>query len=281
MIPISANSTTINKVMLFNLLNELGYKDIKDYQSKNGLIADGLFGIKYYTTLYNQLLKVVNMNFEGYYFKEVHPKKQIIWHHSAGWDNARGMFEWWKSDGKTHVAPSIGITDDGVISKGFDESFWAASIGCDAKTFTSNGVPLIWNSTKTMVINNLLLDQGAVAMEICNWGNLIEKNGSLYSWADTKVPREKAIELNYKTYKYFEKYTDAEVKATKYWTLLNAIRFNIPLTYNYEDMFKVSKKALSGQAGLYTHNSYRFDKSDVSPQESIIQAAKELELYMK
>ena len=281
MTPISESTTTINKTMLFNLLHELGYKDIKDYQSKNGLVVDGLFGMMSYTKLYNQILKVVDMNFEGYYFKEVYPKKQIIWHHSAGWDNARGMFEWWKSDGKTHVATSIGITDDGVVSKGFDESFWAGSIGCDAKVFTSNGIPLIWNSSKTMVMNNILLDQGAIAVEICNWGNLIEKNGNLYSWSDTLIPRDKAVELNYKTYKYFEKYTEAEVKSLKYWTLLNAIRFNIPLFYSYEDMFKVSKKALSGQPGLFTHNSYRFDKTDVSPQDSVIKAAKELELYMK
>lgn len=278
---ISINTTDLNKTLLFNLLEELGYTDIKDFQSKNGLDDDGEFGPMSYNVLYNQLLKVVDVPFTNFYFRVPTTKKQIIWHHSAGWDNARGMFEWWKKDGATHVATSIGIVDDGTIYKGFDEQYWAASIGCGSKVFSDNNIPLIWNNNKSMVLNNVILDQAAVAVEVCNWGSLKEKNGKIYSWADVEIPKDKVVELNYKGCKYYEKYTEAEYKSLKYWTLLNAIRFNIPLTYSYDDMFSVSKKALSGEPGLFTHNSYRFDKTDVSPQEGIIRIAKELELYMK
>lgn len=268
-----------SKNILMNLLSELGYIDIKDFQNKNGLVSDGLFGSKSYSKLYSILLKVEEVPFEGFYFKAAYQKKQIIWHHSAGWDNARGMFDWWKNDKVQHVATSIGISDDGKIWKGFDESFWAASIGATVDIFNKNGIKLIYNGG--FVANNIMLDQAAVAVEICNWGNLTEKGGKLYSWANAEIPKEKAIELNYKGTKYYEIYTDAEIKSLKYWTLLNAMRFDIPLVYNHDDFWSVSKKALSGERGLFTHNSYRNDKTDVSPQPKLIEMAKSLQLYDK
>jgi hypothetical protein len=62
---------------------------------------------------------------------------------------------------------------------------------------------------------------------------------------------------------------------------LNAIRFQIPVDYSYDDFFKVSKKALSGQKGVFTHNSYRSDKSDVSPQPKLIKMAESMIEYTK
>lgn len=276
---IKDDTNTISKRILMNLLFELGYSGIKDFQSKNGLTADGLFGMMSYNKLYSILLKVENVDFEGHYFKAEFPKKQIIWHHSAGWDNARGMFDWWKTDKVTHVATAIGISDDGKVWKGFDEKFWAASIGCKIDVFQNNGITLQYRNGR--VINNQALDESSVAVEICNWGSLTEKDGKLYSWANVEIKKEKIIELNYKGVKYYEIYTDNEIKALKYWTLLNAMRFDIPLDYNYDDFFSVSKKALSGEKGVFTHNSYRSDKNDVSPQPKLIEMAKSLIDYTK
>jgi hypothetical protein len=218
------------------------------------------------------------MNFTDF-IKQQDPKRQIIWHHSAGWDNARGMIDYWQNDARRGVATAIGITDKGELYRAFDESYWGGSIGCDAKTFIQHGIPLIYQNGS--VANNQLLDRSAVAVEVCNWGSLTEREGKLYSWANALVPREKAIELNYKTVKFYEAYTEKEITTLKLWTLLNSVRFNIPLEYNEEDMWQVSKNALSGKPGLYTHNSYRWDKSDVSPQPALINMAKDLVNYTR
>ena len=281
---IKHNSTNLGAKILFNLLSELKYSDIRDFQRKNNLTADGLFGMKSFEGLYKKLLKVVDVNFESYYFKSTYQKRQIIWHHSAGWDNARGMFEWWKQDGRVHVATSVGITDNGTVWRGFDEKYFAASIGCSSSVFKAHNIPLKYGKNSMgnwYVSNNLTLDKGAVAVEICNWGNLTEKDGKYYSWANAEVPSSKVVELNYKGYKYFEKYTSAEIKALKYWTLLNAIRFDIPVNYNEDDFWTVNKNALSNVSGVYTHNSYRQDKTDVSPQQNLIKMAKSLGKYMR
>ena len=113
---IQQNSTpSTSSIILNNLLAELGYSDIKDFQNKNGLKVDGQFGDKSFNLLYHTLLKVIDVSFEGSYHKSIHQKNQIIWHHSAGWDNARGMFQSWQNDNKEHVATAIGINDKGEV----------------------------------------------------------------------------------------------------------------------------------------------------------------------
>lgn len=281
---ITQTNTSIGSKILFNFLKELSYTDIKDFQSKNKLTVDGIFGLVSYNTLYNSILTVKSVEFESNYWKSDYPKQQIIWHHSAGWDNARGMFDTWKRDGRTHVATAIGITDDGTIYRGFDEMYWASSIGCKQEMFAAMGIKpkqIQDKSGKWISSNNQILDMGAVAVEVCNAGCMKkDAEGNIKTWFDAVLPKEKVLKLKYKGYDYFEKYTSEEIESLKKWTILQAIRFDIPLTYSHDDMWKVSKKAMNGEKGLFTHNSYREDKTDVSPQPLLIEMAKSLELYM-
>lgn len=283
---IRRRNESIASRILFNFLDELGYKDIYSFQKQNRLKADGIFGIKSYTRLYHLVLNVTDLNFDDAFKEYAYTKKQIIWHHSAGWDNARRMFEIWKNDKRGDVATAIGINDDGKVYRGFDEKYWAASIGCKANYFAKFGIPLKTErnrkSGKYFYSNNRNLDRGAVAVEICNWGYLTKKKVRCYSWAGTFVKKEKVIEIDkYRGKQYFERYTDAEIETLRKWTILMAIRFNIPIVYNEHNFWEVNKSALSGKAGLYTHNSYRYDKIDVAPQPHLIKMAKELKYYMK
>ena len=52
-------------------------------------------------------------------------------------------------------------------------------------------------------------------------------------------------------------------------------KYNIPLTYN-EDIWDVTTRALKGDAGVFTHNSVRYDKIDVTPQPKLIEMLKSL-----
>lgn len=287
MILIKNTDKTSRSNILKNLLKEIGYASIEEFQRAMYLTVDGLFGMKSYTALYNRLLDVELYNFEGYYFKEAYEKRQFIWHHGAGRDNARGMFEWWKIDNVTHVATAAGVTDSGKLSLGFDERHWAASIGCGVRSFMEFNIPITyeqWYNHKkqiwqTISSNNRNLDRHAVAIEICNWGQLSKRGDKYYSWANTEVPADKVIEIPFRNARYFERYTSKEIETLKYWTLLNAMRFDIPLDYNEVNMWEVNKDALSGKPGLYTHCSYRHDKTDVYPHPELITMAKSLNSY--
>ena len=52
--------------------------------------------------------------------------------------------------------------------------------------------------------------------------------------------------------------------------------YSIDLTYKEDDMWTVSTRALKGEGGVYTHNSYRKDKSDIHPCPRMIAMLKSL-----
>ncbi|MCU0448198.1 MAG: hypothetical protein MUE85_25125, partial [Microscillaceae bacterium] len=164
-------------------------------------------------------------------------------------------------------ATAVGTTNDGTLVRGYDEECWAYHIGT----------------------GNWALEQGSVGIEICNWGALETREGQHYTWVNDYGKRGRGvilehnlvIELNYKNYQYYERYTDAEINTVKYWTLLNAMRFGIPLKYSEKDMWQVSNNALSGKPGLYTHNSFISWKTDISPQPKMIAMLKDLKEYEK
>lgn len=274
---ITKESTTYAAKYLFRLLSELGFKSIEAFQESNNLSVDGIFGKRSYTSLYNSILNVKRIKFDGYYFKHGFKKKQIVWHHSAGWDNARSMFQWWKVDKRKHVATSIGITDDGTIYKGYDESYWAYHLGLNSRVLSSFKIPLVtpYGYHKT------LIESHSVAVEICNWGQLAKRDGKFYSWANVEVPSEKVDEIAYRGGQYFERYTEAELSSLKYWTLLMAIRFDIPLTNGPDTLFRLDRGALEGKEGLYTHCSFRADKTDLYPSKEVLALIEELNNYHK
>jgi len=79
----------------------------------------------------------------------------------------------------------------------------------------------------------------------------------------------------YKGYFAFEKYTDEQIESLRKLLLYWGDIYNIPLDYN-DDMWSINVKALSGQSGIWTHVSYRVDKSDCHPQPELIQMLKSL-----
>ena len=262
------NETSIRRTILGNLLSELNFNSIRDFQKHFGLLMDGKCGRITYNALYKTILNVEEVDFfEGSYWRQTYPKNQIVWHHSAGWDSNRRMFESWKFDRRWHVATAVGIQDDGSIMRGYDEQYFAVHIG----------------AYDMRLPNYYKLERQSIGVEVCNWGWLTYRFGKYFSWTNVEIPEEKVIELNYKQQKYFEKYTDQEMETLKYWTILNAMRFDIPLDYRADDMWEYSKNAVQMVPGIYSHNSYdnRGWKTDVSPQPHLIEMAKGLIEYTR
>jgi len=185
-------------------------------------------------------IKQVPMS-ESQYIKKETKKLQIVLHHTAGNSSGPGVIK--------------------ISSK-----YWGYHLGIKPDVFRAMGVP--YRS----------LDPNAIGIEICNWGPLEKVNGKYYNYVDRIVPTDQVCELPvpYKGHKYYHAYTDAQIESVRqlliYWNII----WNIPITYNENDMWKVSKNALTAVPGLYTHNSYRKDKSDISPQPKMIEMLKSL-----
>ena len=211
---------------------------------------------------------------ESQYIKEVTEKKQIVLHHTAGNSSGVGTIKMWDADDRGRIATCVTIsgkgqskdTYDGEICQAFSSKYWGYHLGLKRDIFKAKGVP--YKS----------LDPHAIGIEICSWGPLDKVNGKFYNYVDREVPADQVTELAtpYKGYKYYHRYTDAQIESVKqlltYWKNL----YGIDITYREEDMWTISTRALQGEGGVFTHNSYRKDKSDIHPCPRMIAMLKSL-----
>lgn len=219
-------------------------------------------------------IKQVPMS-ESQYIKKETKKLQIVLHHTAGNSSGPGVIKMWDNDDRGRIATCVTIsgkglskdTFDGEICQAFSSKYWAYHLGLKPDVFRAMGVP--YRS----------IDPNAIGIEICNWGPLrLKSDGKYYNYVDRVVPANQVCELSvpYKGHKYYHAYTDAQIESVRqlliYWNKI----WNIPITYNEDDMWNISKNALTLTPGLYTHNSYRRDKSDISPQPKMIEMLKSL-----
>ncbi|HBG71409.1 MAG: hypothetical protein A2W93_14250 [Bacteroidetes bacterium GWF2_43_63] len=211
--------------------------------------------------------QVTKLNFNEHIAVET-KKNIVVIHHSAGWDNARGMYDWWRNDKYNGVCTAYGIVDSGEIFEGFDPKFWGYAINPGG-----GNVPAKY---KTKAHDKFLNSQ-AVQIEICNWGALTEKGGKLYSWSGAVVDPSRAIYYKdgFRGFKWFERYTLAEIESLKNLLLWFHTEFGISLEY-HEDMWDTSTRALDGEPGIWAHVSYRPDKSDAHPQPELIEMLRSL-----
>lgn len=210
---------------------------------------------------------------ETQYFKEEIKKSQIVLHHTAGNSSGVTTIQNWNEDDRGRIATCVTIsgngvsknTFDGEICQAFSSKCWGYHLGLKQDVFRAKGV-----AYKS-------LDPIAIGIEICNWGPLEEKNGKFYNYVDREVPADQVCVLDkpYKGFKFYHAYTDAQIESVRqllvYWNQVHGI----DLTY-HEDIWDVSVRALKGENGVFTHNSYRKDKSDVSPQPKLIAMLKSL-----
>jgi len=204
------------------------------------------------------------------YFQEEHPKKQIYLHHTAGNASGEAVFLGWSSNSE-RIATCVSISGigkncvDGQIVQGFSSKYWAYHLGLKQDVFTKAGVK--YQS----------IDKISIGIEICNWGQLTLKDGKFYNYVNREVPASEVctLEKPYKGFKYYHNYTDAQIASVKELLLLWKETYKIPLSYN-EDIWDISKRALSGEPGVYTHNSVRKDKVDIYPHPKMIEMLKSL-----
>jgi hypothetical protein len=211
---------------------------------------------------------------ESQYIKEETKKTQIVLHHTAGNSSGVGTIKMWDADDRGRIATCVTIsgkglsrdTYDGEICQAFSSKFWAYHLGVKGDVFRANGVPAI------------SLDKLSIGIEICSWGPLEKKGDKFYNYVNREVPADQVTELAtpYKGHKYYHRYTDAQIESTKNLLMYWRDTYGINLTYREEDMWSVSKKALRGENGVYTHNSYRKDKTDIHPCPRMIAMLKTL-----
>lgn len=223
-------------------------------------------------TLDTSKIKQVPLN-KDEFFQEEHEKTQIVLHHTAGNSSGVSTAKAWDADKRGRIATCVLIsgkgaknTTDGEIVQVFSSKYWAYHLGIKQEVFKAYKVPA------------KVLDKTSIGIEICNWGPLEKVGDKFYNYVDQEVKAEDVCVLDepYKGFKYWHAYTDAQIESVRqlllYWNEL----YNIPLDFDYAKMFSVSTDALKNVPGLYTHNSYRKDKTDIYPAPKMIEMLKSL-----
>lgn len=214
------------------------------------------------------------------YYKTVHQKNQVVLHHTVSGAGISGDVSHWIKN-QYRIGTCVIVDREGTINQLFSSQYWAYHLGLKRKHFQDLG------------LKYQDLNKTSIGIELDNWGGLVQRNGIWYASPNnfgtgnlkTKsggilkviVPSD-SVQLYseaYRGYYGFEKYTNEQIDSTmkllKYWH----DRYNIPLNYN-ENMWDVNKYAMSGASGVWTHTSFRTDKSDCHPQPELIQALKNL-----
>lgn len=247
---------SLNKVS-FGLLNDT--KSYAKLQMNNEAVA--------YAEL--NLNDIIQVDFpENQYIKEQTTKKQIVLHHTVSGQGVDGDIAWWRQTVE-RIGTSIIVGWDGKIYQCFSTLYWAHHLG-------------------THAANNTALNKASIGIEIDSWGGLMQYQGNWYpaKWGDKLKKNIPIISIKpiqnvvqypqgFKGFYAFEKYSDAQIEAVRKLLIYWKNRYGIPLKYN-DDMWTISNKALSGEAGVWTHVSFREDKSDCHPQPELIQMLKSL-----
>jgi N-acetyl-anhydromuramyl-L-alanine amidase AmpD len=195
---------------------------------------------------------------DNQYFKEAHAKRQIVLHHTAGGPNGYNAIHGWAYNAE-RVATAYVICgkpdktktyEDGKILKAFDDQYWAYHLGLKSSS-------------------NMALNQGSIGIEICNWGQLIYKDGKYLTYVNSEVSEDEVAKVDYRGFKYYHKYTDAQIESVKRLLVYLTDHYIIPKSF-HSDMFMLNSMALAGERGIWTHTSYRSDKNDCSPQDNLI-----------
>jgi len=206
------------------------------------------------------------------YFQDAVKKHQIVLHHTAGNSSGVATINGWNADDRGRIATCVTIsgkgksTIDGEICQAYSSRFWAYHLGIKPEVFAARN------------LKHLPLDKHSIAIEICNWGGLDKVGDKYYNYVDREVLAEDVCILDepYKGHKYYHAYTDAQIESVRQLLLYWGELYGISLKYDYTRLFTVNNDALTMVNGLYTHNSYRKDKSDVSPQPKMIEMLKSL-----
>lgn len=198
------------------------------------------------------------------------PKNQLYIHHTAGSSNPYGVQRWWEST-RARIGTALVIGGagggarwvDGEIVQLFNSSKWAWHLGLKQSHLAKGGA-----SAKS----NKILNSQSIGIEICNWGQLTETDKGFQNYVGGIVPDDEVSDLctPYKGFRYYQKYTDAQLENTFELLKFLGKKWDIPTAFKGVRMFDVCPEALQGESGIWTHTSVRPDKFDCFPQPELI-----------
>ena len=252
---------------------------VKKWQKENGLTPDGIVGPKTINTMgllstdisenvkeESGLLITKSFLDKDEYFVGPSKKEFLFLHHTAGGHNPYSTIKNWNNDTRGRIAtefvvggPSVAGNDfkyDGTVLQAFPEGGYAWHLG-------DNG--------------SQQMHKNSVGIEVCNFAYIV--NGLTY--AKTKADQSQIVTLDkaFRGHKTWHRYSDKQLESLRQLILHIANRDNIDIHSGLiaeikkkgVDGFEFNSDAYYGKVkGMWTHTNTRKDKSDMFPQQELI-----------
>lgn len=208
-----------------------------------------------------------------HYYPTIYPKKQIVLHHTAGSHHPLWVCDGWRAQkkkiGTAYVIggkanPPYQDLYDGIVEQYFPETGWAHHLGISESNYS--------------------ISKATIGIELCSYGQLIRAAGGKYiTYVGTMVPKDQVVQVDFRGFQFWEKYTEKQIYSLKELLKQIAERNSIDLREGIQKLlkngnkaFELQSSALAGKPGLWTHGNYRRDKLDCSPQPDLVEMIMEL-----
>lgn len=249
-------------------------RSLRAFQKKNGLTVDGIAGPKTIEALKGAQKKSSKEDStpipakdygaltidkscileDAQYIKQVTNKNKLFVHFTAGGPSAVNVIKFWDSD-EVRVSTAFVIDgNDGKVFECFDPDYWSFHLGIKG----TNGA----------------LDKTSIGIEICAWGPVTEKDGKYYSYTGKELPANQIYKLDtpFRGYKYFHSVTDEQFKNLELLMDWLITKYKIPVQKSFDkSWFEFQKDVIDKNTpGIWTHTTVRKDKSDMYPDQRLI-----------
>lgn len=253
---------------------------VKRWQSDNDLVADGIVGPatwdcmgiattdnseKVYETENGLIINRYFLPTKEY--KAGPTKKEYAFlHHTAGWHNPYACIDEWGRDTCGTIATEFVLGGPSV--KGNDTKY----DGVMVQAFPQGGYG--WHLGKN---GSQHMHTHSVGIEVCNFGYVV--NGKTY--AGTRVDDSQIVTLDkpFRGHKTWHRYSDDQIEELRKWILWIGERDSIDIRKGLPawikqrgaDAFEFNEDAYYGRVkGLLTHTNTRKDKTDMFPQQELM-----------
>jgi len=260
------------------------------FQKGKGLGADGIVGPMTWKALdYNPLENELDTDTktyenwiekyhlpEGEYIRKATPKKWIMLHHTAGRHNPYKCIDHWARDSRGRVGTNYVIggvsadgkktEHDGKVLRAIDDEYFGWHIGRGGE---------------------YIIKEQSISIEICSAGGLKKKDdGKWYTWFGEVVDESQVCVLKkkFRGYQAFQKYTPEQLKSLEALLKFLSKKHGISLKEGMQELmkegvnaFEINKDICNAEIkGLISHTNIRRDKSDVFPQQELVEIIKNL-----
>ena len=253
---------------------------VKKFQTSKNLTADGIVGEKTWNAMgfeittdlsetvstSNELIIEQKFLDKDEYLKGPTKKEYLFLHHTAGGHNPYQVVTMWNNDTRGRIGTEFVLggqsvfngdtTHDGKIVQAFPEGAYGWHLGDNGSEY---------------------MHSHSVGIEVCNFGPI--KDGKTYTGG--KANPLQVVELNevFRGHKTWHRYSDRQIEVLKSLILYIANRDNIDIHTGL--ITEIKKKGVKGFEfnsdayygkikGMWTHTNTRKDKSDMFPQQELI-----------